>query len=779
MCVSSALTFSYVSYVRLIDRRVHGELGHTAPRLLARPLEVHRGQILSVPEFVDRLNQLGYRRRPKLERAGDFTVTGSAVLLSRRGGDLAGRTVRVAFAQARGPDASHVADVTIDGTEPRERVAFEPSLISTVASHGRQKRLRVSLDQVPPHLTQAVLAIEDRRFYDHPGIDPIRILAALRTNLRGDKPYLVGASTLTQQLVKNFFLSPEKTIRRKLLEQFMAIVLERRLSKDEILELYLNEVYLGQRGSFAIHGVGEAARVFFGKHVSNLTLSEAATIAGIIQAPHPYSPFRSTERALQRRNVVLGAMADVGFLSLEAAAHAAEGPVRVVSRAFEGQAPYFVDMVTQQLADRFPGLLRDPGPYEIHTTLDLHLQHLAQGAVRDGLAEIDRRRAERRPAAAAEAALIAITPDTGEILALVGGRSYDRSQFNRAVGAKRQPGSVFKPFVYLTAFEEAVAAGRTDLTPASLVADEPTTFSVGDEAWSPSNYRSVYDGPITLRQALARSRNIPAVKVAATAGFDRVAALWRRIGAGTPPQPYPSIALGVFEATPLEIATAYTVFPNQGHVQPPRAFTRILGPRRDLEVERPTPVAIARPDTTFLVTNMLRSVIDEGTGAAARRAGFGAEAAGKSGTTNDLRDAWFVGFTPELLTVVWVGLDDNTPLGLTGAQAALPIWTRFMRQALAGRTPLTFQSPEGVGFVEIDAATGEVALPSCPRTIREAFLYGTEPLEACHLHRPTPARLVTPGFQPTTWPPTAISGANAGARPPGAPETSSPARSEP
>jgi penicillin-binding protein 1B len=317
---------------------------------------------------------------------------------------------------------------------------------------------------------------------------------------------------------------------------------------------------------------------------------------------------------------------------------------------------------------------------------------------------------------------------------MVGGRSYNQSQYDRATAARRQPGSVFKPFVYLAAFERAREEGRTDVTAATVMPDEPTTFSFNDQSWEPGNYDGEFDGPVTLRRALALSRNIVAVKVAEAAGFDHVAALWRKVGAGTPPRPYPSIALGVFEATPFEIASAYTIFPNGGTLRPLVALKRLVSGGRDLKVKTTATREVADKDSTFLVTNMMRSVINEGTGAGARAAGFALDAAGKSGTTNDLRDAWFVGFTPELLTVVWVGLDDNQPLGLSGTQAALPIWTAFMLRALAGHPNLPFEAPEGIAFVDIDRDTGFLATPACPRTFNEGFAEGTQPTQLCPLH---------------------------------------------
>jgi penicillin-binding protein 1B len=560
-------------------------------------------------------------------------------------------------------------------------------------------------------------------------VDLIGTLRAVFTNLFDDKPYLEGGSTLTQQIVKNTFLTPEKSLRRKTLEWFMSVVLEQQLSKDQILELYLNDVSLGQRGSFAIHGVGEAARLFFAKDIANVSLSEAATIAGVIQSPSRLSPFNHAERARERRNLVLRAMAEAGFVSADAADRASREPLQLAARALDSEAPYFVDHVSKQLQEEYRSVA---SAVDVYTTLDLHLQRVAQDAVRAGIVRLDDmlKRRRRRP----QVALIAVDPGTGDVLALVGGRSYNQSQFNRATDARRQPGSVFKPFVYLAAFEHAFEEGRTDLTPASVVVDEPTTWVVNDQDWSPANYEGEYDGPITLRRALALSRNIAAIKIAESTGYGEVASFWRRVGAGTPPRPYPSIALGVFEVTPLEVAQAFTLFPNGGTIRPLRSVLRLVAGGRDVQVKTTAPRTIARPETTFLLTNMMRSVMNEGTGAGARAAGFSIDAAGKSGTTNDLRDAWFVGFTPELLTVVWVGMDDNQPVGLSGSQAALPIWTTFMSKALAGRESTSFQTPAGITFLDIDRDTGRVAGPLCPRIFSEAFIAGTEPTEACSLH---------------------------------------------
>ena len=737
----AVLGYYYVQFSRLIDERMQGARGRSLPRVFARPFELRRGQALTEPELIDRLNDLGYAQRPEPVTPGEFTVEGPVVTLRARGGPVHGRLLRVAFTppatKPKTPAPARVVGLELEGTGPIADVSVDPPFLSELVGTGREKRRKVPLASIPKVQRDAVLAIEDRRFYDHPGVDVVRTIGAVVTNLRGDRPYLVGGSTLTQQLVKNFFLTREKTIRRKLLEQFMALIMERRLSKEEILELYLNEVYLGQRGSFAIHGVAEAARLYFGKDVANVALPEAAMIAGMIQAPPLYSPFRAPARARERRNVVLGAMAETGVVTADEAARAAATPLTPATRALDAEAPHFVDLVAQAFAEQYPALADGTRPVDVHTTLDLHLQRLGQDALREGLAKADALLARKRRAGRVEGALLAIDPRTGEVLAFVGGRAYGQSQLNRVMVAKRQPGSVFKPFVYLAAFEAAAAEGRTDITPATLVLDEPTTFFYEDKEWTPGNYEDEYDGPITLRRALAMSRNVATARLGELVGFDRVAALWRRVGTSTQPRPFPSIVLGVFEATPFEIAQAYTIFPSGGELRPLRTVLRVTAAGRDVSAPATVqPRRVARPDTTFLVTSMMRSVVNEGTGAGVRGAGFALDAAGKTGTTNDLRDAWFVGFTPELLTVVWVGYDDNQVIGLSGSQVALPIWVAFMQRALAGHPNVPFEPPaEGLMFADIDRDTGKLATPGCLRVLTEVFLAGTEPSEHCEVHR--------------------------------------------
>ncbi len=467
-------------------------------------------------------------------------------------------------------------------------------------------------------------------------------------------------------------------------------------------------------------------------------------LAGIIQSPAAYSPTRHPVRARERRDVVLRAMLEAGYVTREAAETAIREPLQTAQGSVDAEAPYFVDYVTQLVGEQV-AMRASATRVAVHTTLDLHLQRVAQDVVATGVADIEARFAKRgQKRGPLQAALVAVDPRTGEILAMVGGRSYQRSQYNRATTAKRQPGSTFKPFVFLSAFDQALREGRTDLTPATVLSDEPATFLVNGEEWSPRNYDGEHDGIVTARRALARSRNLATIQMAELAGYHNIAALWRSVKPGFTARAYPSIALGVFEATPLDMAEAYTLFPNLGEVRPLRAVSRIEidGHTSPLpEVGRVRQVA--QPAPTFLVTNMMRSVLNEGTGAAARAAGFALDAAGKSGTTNDLRDAWFVGFTPELLTVVWVGLDDNTPVGLSGSQAALPIWTAFMKRALAGHRSQAFTVPSGVTFAEIDKDTGGRAGPFCEKPFNEAFLEGSEPQTLCYTHLGVPGGSLT------------------------------------
>jgi len=732
---SSVLIYYYLRYTVIVERRLQGERWMIPSRLYSRPLVLHEGQRLNEGELVRLLNSLRYEQKSDGPTGpGEFLVgVDEVVVRLRAGAGAAGEPLAITLKEDQ---IDRIRG--LETGSPYRTQTLEPALITYLFDESREKRRFIRYEELPDHLVNAILAIEDRRFFSHPGLDPFRIVAAAIKNIRAES-YIQGGSTITQQLVKNFFLTSERTIRRKVQEALLAFVLERRASKKRIFELYVNEIYLGQLGSFSINGFGEAARRYFHKDVANLTLAESAMLAGIIQSPNPYNPYRHPERARNRRNLVLRAMRDAGFIASPTAEATMSQGLRVEAPTADvSTAPYFVDLVKSQLALRYQAEDLVTQNLSIDTTLDMHLQRLANEALRNGLERLDEL-VEHEGEGSLQGALIALEPQTGAVLALVGGRSYGASQYNRATQARRQPGSTFKPFVYLAAFEATFDdPALPPITPASVVEDAPAVFFYEDKEYIPHNYEESYKGYVTLRRALAKSLNVATVKVAEMVGYDRVANLWsKKLGISSNVLAVPSLALGSFEATLLDLATAYNVLANRGLKVEPVTILRILDERGQTieQYRRPPPRRVVHEESAFLVTDMLRSVMNEGTGVGARSRGFRADAAGKTGTTNDMRDAWFAGFTPNLLCVVWVGFDDNTPIDLPGASAALPIWVEFMSGALAGKTSPPFPVPEqNIVFIEIDKETGLLATPGCPTRRTEAFIAGTEPINWCFVH---------------------------------------------
>ncbi|MFQ5816579.1 MAG: penicillin-binding protein 1A [Terriglobia bacterium] len=618
----------------------------------------------------------------------------------------------------------------------------------------RTKRRLVSYEDIPPELIQAVVAAEDRRFFSHPGISLIDGLRALWYDLgvwagfrKGVR--LHGASTLTMQLARSFFLTRDLSLRRKAAEALIALQLERRFDKEKIFELYANEIYLGQRGSFSIHGLGEAAQAYFGKDISQLTLPEAAFLAGIIRGPNRYSPFRHPQRAQARRDHILDAMVDTGAITRTQAEAAKATPLAPAPMSVEAsEAPYFVDLVMDRLLERYSEEQLITRGFRIYTTLDRDLQQAAAEAVREALKEVDEKVTERWKHSGGhpeqvQVSLIALDPHTGAIKALVGGRDYLTSQLNHAT-AHRQPGSAFKPFVYAAAFRTGLVTPETAMTPITTVVDEPTVFSFEDQEYQPSNYGERFYGVVTLRQALARSLNVATVKVAEMTGYEQVAELAARAGLNPRLRPTPSIALGAYDSTPLEVIGAYTVFAHGGERLEPYLIQHLHTPEGAvLEEHQSLPEPVLDPRIAYLVTNLLEETLNRGTGAGARARGFLVPAAGKTGTS---RDAWFVGYTSNLLCAVWVGFDDYSDLGLPGAVAAQPIWTEFMKRAVAlpaYRDLEPFVPPEGIITVPIDPETLQLATPDCPEVRPELFVVGTEPTDLCPKHRPSLVRRVT------------------------------------
>lgn len=641
--------------------------------------------------------------------------------------------------------------VELDSGTELPSVELEPPLLSGLYLEGWEERRIASLEEVPPLLIQAILDTEDRRFFKHHGVDLFGILRALWVNFRAGR-VVEGGSTLTQQLMKNFFLDQQRTLRRKVQEAVMAFLIEREFSKEEILENYLNEIYLGQRGAQAIHGVWEASRFYFGKSPRELTVAEIAMIAGLIRGPNLYSPHRDHERAVRRRNHVLQRMFRAGHIDRHTYEQATAEPLRVAPYVLQSRdAPYFSDFVRQQLSALYPSEILFSEGLRVFTTLDLHLQHLAEEAVSRGLEQLERRHPRLRKAAEAgepvQACLLAIQPQTGFIRAMVGGRDYRTSQFNRCTQAVRQPGSLFKPIVYAAALR-ATRDDPTPLLPTSPVNDSPFSWPYDDKTWTPSNYDNRYLGWVSVRTALEQSLNAATARLAFEIGLPEIISTARDLGIATPLPAYPSVVLGAAETTPLEIAQVYAAFANGG------VRTRLLALRRvsdrsgmSLERQSIEVESVLPADVAFIVTHMLTGVLDRGTAARARKLGFTRVAAGKTGTTNEYQDAWFVGYTPELLAVVWVGFDSQKPLGLSGAQAALPIWVEFMKRATSGLPPGNFVPPPNIQLVRIDPRSAELATPHCPETILEAFYTGHLPKHPCSLHQQADATDSVPHTQ--------------------------------
>jgi penicillin-binding protein 1B len=663
------------------------------------------------------LDRLGYREtRTSPTAPGQFHRGATAWDIVLRGEDAASisRGTRIRLVM----DGDRIARVIRDGRDVAT-AALEDEVLTGGDDRPGEDYRPLSLDETPRTLVNAVLAAEDHRFFQHGPVDPLGLLRAAWANLHAGR-IAQGGSTITQQLVKIRLLTPRRTAMRKLREAWLAFLVECRYTKNQILEAYLNEVYLGQRGPLAIRGVGAAARAYFGKEPHQLTTGEAAIIAGMVRAPNMYSPVSNPARARERRDAVLAQMRKLGMLDTRQYARARREPVRAEASTGSGQeAPYFADAVQQELEQRFDeSARRSQVGLRVVTTLDRTLQRYAEHAVARGLdrLESDVPRLRRASASARlQAALVALDPATGEIRALVGGRDYRTSQFNRALMARRQPGSAFKPFVYAAALSPR--NGQPRFTAASMVDDSPVTIQVSGRSWTPRNYEDRYDGRVTLRQALERSLNSATVR---------------------------AVALGVFEVTPLELARAYLPFANAG--VRPGPITALRGvyqgdERRLAPTENEPPARVVSPAEAYVMTALLQGVVRSGTGAAAEALGVPGDIAGKTGTTNEGRDAWFIGYSSRLLAVVWVGFDDGRSLALTGAQAALPIWADFMRQALDAYPAPRFTVPEGVSFAEIDTTNGKRANAFCPLVAREAFLAGTEP-GPCDEHGLVPRQVV-------------------------------------
>ncbi len=728
IALGSLITFlvlSYISYSKIVDARLASGYLTSRAGIYAAPRTLRVGQSLSREGLVELLRRAGYIETDASDVwSGSFTAQENFVEIRPRQHAAGSKNiVRVGFNKK-----NRIAELIGDGAS-LEDYTLEPEVLTNDTSMKTGTRAALSYKEIPQTLAQAILSIEDRRFFEHRGLDIFGIGRAILRNA-GDNEMGQGGSTITQQLVKNTYLSPEKTLKRKYAEAMLAFTLERRLSKEDIFALYCNEIYLGQRGSIGVRGVQQAAHIYFGKELKDLTLAESALIAGMIQSPSRYAPDRNMEAATARKNLVLAAMLRDGVISKEQADAASNEALAVAPLKDEGDAtaPYFIDYVNRVVGAKLASSAEsDERNVRIYTTIDLDLQQLAEDALKRQLERLDKisKNREAKP----QAALVAIDPQTGNVLAMVGGRGYQESQLNRATDALRQPGSVFKPFVYAAALESG-------LSPVSMYTDAPQVFVYDRNAkYRPANYGGGYSmHEVTLRTALVKSLNVVTVDVAMRTGLKRVARFAENFGLPKP-APYPALALGTTEATPLALASAYTAFANAGVRVEPNVIARVTDASgQDLLHESARARKVVEPTTAYMITDMLSDVIEHGTARAARGTVRRTAIAGKTGTS---RDGWFVGYTPNLVVAVWIGFDDNKQLGLTGAEAALPAWTEFVKGAVELRPELggeSFQRPAGIVTVEIDPESGRLASPTCPQRQRIAVTNAFAPNVECYMH---------------------------------------------
>jgi len=740
-------TYYYIKYSKMIDARLSGRVLQNTTQLFSAPQHIATGQPWTIEEMTTYLTKVGYRPERDDNSMGQFTVQGSTIdirpskysYFSGTNGlaiQFAGKTIRNIRPLAGGADMGSAE--------------IEPELITNLFDSAREKRRPVLYQDLPPTLVHAIMSAEDKRFLEHGGFDIVRIMGAAWADLRHSSGHYQGASTITMQVARTFFFSNERTWRRKVAEAMVALELEQRFTKQRIFELYANEVYLGNRGSFGIRGFSEASVAYFGKDMRQLSLAECAFLAGIIRAPNYYSVAdRHPERGAQARDRVLTQMLENKYITEADIQDAKREPIKLVRSSVTGsEAPYFVDMVKDHLLERYSETELVSQNFRVYTTLDPALQRAAAAAVDAGMKNVDKLLAKKydkwRKAQAkkgtneaipqAQVALVALDPKTGEIKAVIGGRDYGQSQLNHAL-AHRQPGSVFKPFVYAAAFQNAVDNVQPIVTPATTLDDEPTTFSFDGKDYTPNNYGERFMGRVTVRDALTNSLNVATVKVAELIGYGRVVQIARQMGLGNNIQPTPAVALGAYEMTPVDVAAGYTAFATVGTRAEPEFLKRVVGADGKVleEIEPQTHTALD-PRVAYLVTSVMKDVLNRGTGAAVRAKGFTLPAAGKTGTS---RDGWFSGFTSSLVCVIWIGFDDNRDLGLTGGTADAPIWADFMIRATAlpaYHEAKDFLAPDGIQAVMIDPESSELATPTCPTTRSEVYVSGSAPTQLCELH---------------------------------------------
>jgi len=715
-----------------IDKRFSGRRWSIPSRALSDTTILYPGQGVNRTLLEKKLEHLGYRKTSENPtKKGDMRISPSRleIFLHDMKTPQQTREGFPAVVQFSGSGIESIVHSRTGSSIPI--LELEPEELMLFFGPEREQRHLVSIDRVPRHVVYAVLAAEDSRFFEHRGLDPLGILRALYANLRsGD--IRQGGSTITQQLAKNYFLTPERTYTRKVKEALMALIIEAMYEKNAILEIYLNEIYLGQKESVSINGIGEASTFYFAKPVAELSVSEAAVIAGLIRAPNFFSPYIDKDRCRARRDSILEAMHKHQWLTTEQLKSAMAKPLLTSGyEAYVRKAPYFMDYLSQQLGSLYPSEALTSLGLSLFTTLDTQVQMAAEDALARGLKRIEDanpRLKRKESAEKLQGALVVMQPKTGYILAMVGGRNYGGSQFNRITQAKRQPGSAFKPFVFLSSLDS--------FTPASILSNEPKTYTVNGKEWRPDNYTSVPESRIRMRDALSKSVNRATVDLAMKLGLDPIVKTASAFGFSTPLKPYPSIALGAFEVVPLELARAYCPFAADGVLPNPLSLKEVVDEKgKILERRHMNVQSVTTPGKAFLITSMLRSTVEQGTARALKDMGIRFPAAGKTGTTNDFKDGWFVGYTPEILALIWVGFDDGTSLQQPASALTLPIWADLMNAIPQHISGSWFKAPPDILVATICKESGQLANSSCPSTLEEYFLAENSPKEHCTVHR--------------------------------------------
>jgi penicillin-binding protein 1B len=714
--------------------RTFGDIGdgpESAPsRLYAQVPEIHIGDEIEPADLATRLEALSYR--PSEEeplpsgryRAGEDTL---AVHLRRHltpSGEVPDELLLVLFRKGK------IAEIR-EGGRPVERVGLEAPVLATFYGEDVREKWPVQVKALPDYAGRAVLAAEDDSFYWHAGFSVSGMLRALIVDLRKGQ-VKQGGSTLTQQLVKNVFLTQDRKVFRKVREAFITLAVEAQHSKQSILQAYLNGIYLGGSSGVQYYGIGTAARAYFGKDATELTLPEAAVIAGMIKSPAFYSPVTHPDRARQRRDEVLRRMGELNWIDAATLQRALAAPVETAPmRLGDRPAPHFATAMMNEARERY-GLRRlGNRGYQLFSTLSLWDQALAHQAVTDTLRNLDRQ--GRRSDDPLEAALISVDPRTGAILAYVGGRDFSTSEFDRVSQARRQAGSCFKPIVFVAALE----SGK--FSPATILKDEPLTLRAGGNLWTPKNADGEFHGDITARAALEGSRNVPLIRLGMAVGLDKVAATAHRLGIDADLDPVPALALGASAVTPREVAVVYSTLASGGLRPQLHGLAGVLAPDgKPVPENKPKPPErVLDPKVAYITTTVLEGVVERGTARGVRRYGIPGPLAGKTGTTNEARDSWFAGYRPDRVTVVWVGRDNPGSTTLSGARAALPIWGRYMEGALEGAEREKFPEPPGLEHAVICRDSGLLARPICPSRIDEVFLPGQKPTQVCNLnHEP-------------------------------------------